>query len=292
MALFLQQIVTGLSIGGIYALLAVGYALIYSIFDFTNFAFGSLMMVCSFGGYFAIAALGLPLFWSILLAMLIGVIVSVFVELAAYRPLRKKKASRLFLMITAMGVDIFMMNMCVVLLGGNLRRIPLEWGQGAFKFNDVSLGKLDVLALVITIVLLIALWLFIEKTKPGLAIRASAYDTATAGLMGISANNISFIVFALSGMVAGVSGIFFGLKYAVYPGLGTVATKAFISSVIGGLGNLPGAVVGGLILGLLETIVSGYISSNLRDLFSFGILIIMLLFLPNGIMGKNIKDKL
>jgi branched-chain amino acid transport system permease protein len=282
---------TGLSIGGIYALLAVGYALIYSIFDFTNFAFGSLMMAGAYGGYYAIAAFHLPLAWGIVFALIIGALVSLSVETTAYRPLRRRGAPRLFLMITAMGVDLFLVNLATVLIGGNFRPFPGISPQATVHLGAVSIGQLDVFAGVFSLAALVALWFFIEKTKPGLAIRASAVDTSTAGLMGISVNQVSVTVFVISGIISAVAGVFFGIKYAVYPTLGGIATKAFISSVIGGLGSLPGAVLGGVVLGVLETMVSGYISSTYRDLFSFSLLVLTLLFLPNGLLGQSSQEK-
>ena len=131
-----------------------------------------------------------------------------------------------------------------------------------------------------------------EKTTAGIAIRACSQDSSTAGLMGINGNKVSTMVFAISGVTAAVAGIFFGIKYTVYPNLGDLAAKAFIASVIGGLGSLPGAITGGILLGVLETMVSGYISSTYRDLFAYGFMVVMLLFLPNGLMGKTSQDKL
>lgn len=292
MALFLQQLVTGISIGGIYALLAVGYALIFSIFDFTNFAFGSLMMLGAYAGFYTITLLHLNVWWSVLFAVICVAVISVFVEMTSYRPLRQRGAPRLFLMITAMGVDLFLVNLVNVVVGGAFKPYPGIAKQAVVQIGFIHIGALDVLAAVFSGVALLALWYFIEKTKPGLAIRASAHDTTTAGLMGISVNRVAFIVFFISGAISAVAGVFFGIKYAVYPLLGSISNKAFISSVIGGLGSLPGAVVGGLVLGVLETMVSGYVSSVYRDLFSFSLLVLTLLFLPFGLMGKRVQDKL
>lgn len=292
MELFFQQLVTGLSIGGIYALLAVGYALIYSVFDFTNFAFGALMMSGAFAAYYVMTLLQLGPVWSLLAAIGFGIFVSMFVEITAYRPLRRKKASRLFLMITAMGINIFIVNLAVVLLGANLRPYPIKLAEQPIVVGGVKIGQLDVFSMVFSLLCLLALWIFLEKSKPGIAIRASAFDTATAGMMGVNVNKISAIVFIISGATAAIAGIFFGLKYTVYPSLGNLASKAFIASVLGGMGSLPGAVVGGLVLGVIETFVSGYISSTYRDLFAFGIMIVVLIFLPNGLMGKKVQDKI
>jgi len=292
MVLFLQQLVTGLSIGGIYALLAVGYALIFSIFDFTNWAFGSLMMVGAYGGFFAISAFHLPFWWGIVFALIVAAAVSLFVEVVAYRPLRHRGAPRLFLMVTAMGVDIFLTNLAVVLIGGSFRPFPGITKQGVVHVGAVNVGQLDLIAAIISLLALLALWYFIERTKPGLAIRAASYDTTTAGLMGINVSSVAFIVFGISGAISAVAGTFFGIKYAVWPYLGSISNKAFISSVIGGLGSLPGAVLGGIVLGVLETMVSGYISSTYRDLFAFSLLVLTLLFMPYGLMGKKVQEKI
>ena len=293
MNLFVQQLVTGLSIGGIYSLLAVGYALIYSIFKFTNFAFGAILMCSAYGAYFVVQTLKMTsLAAGLLAAVIVGVLVSLTTEFVAYRSLRRLKASRLFLMISAMGVNIFVQNLMTIMMSANLRNLNLKLPFNVIRYGKIRIGSLDIFSLVVSLIALGILWFFIEKTKHGIAIRASAHDTDTAGLMGINVNRISLIVFAISGLTAAISGTFMGMKYAVYPTLGAISNKAFISSVIGGLGSLPGAVLGGFILGVLETMISGYISSAFRDLFSFGIMIAVLVFLPNGILGSSAKDKL
>ncbi|OUO93828.1 branched-chain amino acid ABC transporter permease [Cloacibacillus sp. An23] len=291
--LFIQQLVTGLSIGGIYALLAVGYALIYSIFKFTNFAFGAIMMCAAYGAYFMVHELGMTSLLSGLCgAIVVGVLVSVATEIVAYRSLRKMKASRLFLMISAMGVNILIQNFMTIMMSANLRSLNCDLPFRIFAMGKIRMGALDIFSLLVSLISLLVLWVFIDKTKYGIAIRASAHDTDTAGLMGINVDRISLIVFAISGITAAIAGTFTGMKYAVYPTLGAISSKAFIASVIGGLGSLPGAVLGGFILGILETIISGYISSSYRDLFSFGVLIVVLIFLPNGILGNDTGDKL
>lgn len=294
MTFILQQIITGISIGGIYALLAVGYALIYSVFDFSNFAFGCVMMVSAFTSYYAIQFMDIPLFPAILLAVAAGVILSLLIELLAYRPLRRKGTNRLFLMITGMGVDLAVTNTATVLLGANAHSIDIKGlGDPAFQIGDLFLSKLDVGALAIALICFIVLYLYIYKTKAGIGIRASAYSTSIAGMMGIDVNRISIIIFVISGVTAGLAGVFCGMKYAVIPTVGsTPALKAFIASVIGGLGSLTGALVGGLILGILETFVSGFISSVYRDLISYGVLIAVLIFMPGGLMSRSSLEKI
>jgi branched-chain amino acid transport system permease protein len=292
MNIFLQQLATGLSIGSVYALLAVGYALIYSIFDFTNFAFGALMMIGTYAAFYSISLVNIPLLGAIIIAMLITAIASILVELLAYRPMRAKKASRLYLMITAMGVNIFIQNLAIQTIGGSVKAFPSDWAKQVVDFGIVKMPRSDILAAVISLTMLVILWHFLYKSRLGLGIRASAYDTRTAGLMGLNVNLISLTVFAISGFTAGLSGVFFGMKYAVYPAMGGISNKAFIAAVIGGLGSLPGAVIGGIVLGLIETMVSAYISTTFRDLFSYATLVLILLFLPNGLLGKSVQDKL
>lgn len=291
MARFIQQLITGLSIGGIYALLAVGYALIYSIFDFTNFAFGSVMMMGSFGCLFAINYFGLPVWVALLCVLVFAVATSLIADQVAYKPMRNKGSSRLTLMIAAMGVDTFLINIMTEFFGGNIRQIRYKWPVSIIRLGSVKIGFIDILALASALIILLILWYFLQKTIYGVAIRASATDMRTSGLMGINTNTIAGLVFAISGICAGIAGFFYGFKYAVYPAMGAVATKAFIASVIGGLGSLEGAVAGGLILGIMETMIAGYLSSTYRDLFSYTILIIVLLFMPNGIFGKNRSEK-
>ena len=295
MSFILQQLITGLSIGGIYALIAVGYALIYSVFDFSNFAFGCVMMVSGFVFYFCLEVVEYSILSAFMLSILASIVVSLLTELLAYRPLRRKGTNRLFLMITGMGIDLAVTNTATILLGANARGIDLSPYSidGTVNLGNVFVTKLDVFALILAFIILAILYLFIYRTKPGLGIRASAYDVSIAGMMGINVNKVSIIIFLISGITAGFAGILCGLKYAVIPTLGsTPAQKAFIASVVGGLGSLPGAVLGGLILGILETLTSGFISSVYRDLISYAVLIVAMLFLPHGLLGKKQGDKL
>lgn len=292
MSIFMQQLVTGLSIGSVYALLAVGYALVYSIFDFTNFAFGALMMIGTYAAFYCISLLSFPLLAAVVVAMVVTALASILVELVAYRTMRAKRASRLYLMITAMGVNIFLQNLAIQTIGGGVKAFPSEWAKQVVSIGSVSLPMADILAGIVSVIMLVALWCFLYKSRLGLGIRASAFDTRTAGLMGLNVNMISLTVFAVSGITAGLAGVFYGMKYAVYPAMGGVSNKAFIAAVIGGLGSLPGAVIGGVLLGLLETMVSAYVSTTFRDLFSYLALIVVLLFLPNGLLGKSVQDKL
>jgi branched-chain amino acid transport system permease protein len=289
--LFFQQLVSGISIGAIYSLLAVGYALVYSVYNFTNWAFDGFMVFGSFIGFSAILSWALPLWLAVTLSIVATVILSVTVETTSYRPLRLRKAPRLFMMISAMGVNLAIVNTLNLVYGGLFRRFPFEDLQPYFV-GGISIGRMDLIAMVISALILVLLWVFLYRTKLGLGILASSVDILTASLMGINNNAVAITVFTITGVLSSMAGLFYGMKYAVYPTMGLVTIKAMIASIIGGLGSLPAAVLGSMILGVLETFVAGYISSTYRDMFSFAFLIVMLLFLPNGIMGKSLEEKL
>jgi branched-chain amino acid transport system permease protein len=291
MDLFLQQLVSGISIGAIYALLAVGYALVYSIYNFTNWAFDAFMAFGAIMAFIAIASLTMPFWAAAILAIILTIILAVGTEKLAYKPLRMRKAPRLFMMISAMGVNLTIVQLMNKFFGGTFRKFPVDSVQPIF-IGNVSIGRMDLLAGAISFAVLALLWTFLYRTKWGLAIRASSIDIQTASLMGINNDAVAVIIFGLTGILSAVAGIFYGIKYAVFPMMGTITIKAMIASIIGGLGNLPAAIVGSMLLGVLETLVSGYISSTYRDLFSFLFLIVILLFFPNGIMGKSSDEKL
>jgi branched-chain amino acid transport system permease protein len=291
MELFLQQMISGISIGAIYALLAVGYALVYSVYNFTNWAFDAFMAFGAFMGFLAITSFLMPFWLAMLFSIILTIILSVGAEKLAYRPLRQRKAPRLFMMISAMGVNLAIVNLINLYFGGTFRKFPLESLEPIF-IGGVSIGRMDLLAGMISFGVLVLLWLFLYRTKWGLGIRASAIDIETASLMGINNDAVAMIIFIITGVLSAIAGVFYGIKYAVFPTMGIVTIKAMIASIVGGLGSLPAAIVGSMILGILETLVSGYISSSYRDLFSFLFLIVILLFFPNGLLGKNGDEKL
>ncbi|MDR1979229.1 MAG: branched-chain amino acid ABC transporter permease [Synergistaceae bacterium] len=289
--MFLQTLVTGLSIGGIYSLMAVGYSLIFSILSFSNFAHGAVIML---GAYMGLA-LATQLHWGLGLVVSGSVVgaglLSVFNERVAYSVLRRRRAPSLFLMISAMGCSVFLENMVYATIGSRFYAFPEFFKRKVVDVWGSSLSLLDLFAFTVSIGAIFALHLFITRTKTGIAIRAGVNDMTMCSLMGVNTDRLISIVFFLAGAFAGVAGVFLGIKYFVYPTMGWVTNKAYIAAVIGGLGSLPGALVGGLILGVLETLVSTYLSSVLRDVFSFTMLIALLIWLPNGLMGRDTEEK-
>lgn len=291
MTLFLQQLVNGLSIGSIYALMAVGYSLVYSIMNFSNFAHGSVIMLGAYFGYYTMTLFRLPFWMAIIGAAAGSGIIAIVLERLAYKPLRNRKATFLYFIITAMGASIFIDNFIIATIGPTPKMFPAVFEQGPIMFGNIALGRIDLAMFIISAICLAALIIFIDYTKVGKAIQATAFNMKASALMGINTNLVIVIVFGIGGALAGVAGVLFGMKYQVYPQIGAITLKSFIAAVFGGLGSLPGALVGALFLGIIETFVSGYLSTQYRDLIAFLILIAMLIVKPSGIMGKIAEDK-
>lgn len=291
MSVFIQQLINGLSIGSIYALMAVGYSLVYSILNFSNFAHGGVIMLGAYFGLYAVNLFGLPFLGSLIVAAMLAGLVAVTLEKIAYSPLRKRNAPSLYFIISAMGASIFLENLVVATIGPTFRTYPKMISNQPITVGSISVSRIDILMFVIAAISLILLVFIIEKTKVGLAIRACSYSSRGSNLMGVNVNRIIFVIFLLGGILAGVAGMLFGMKYTVYPQIGVITNKSFIAAVFGGLGSLPGAVVGSILLGLIETFGAGYIASQYRDLIAFTLLIIVLVIKPSGLMGKITEDK-
>jgi branched-chain amino acid transport system permease protein len=289
--LFLQTLITGIAIGGIYALMAVGYSLIFSILNFSNFAYGSIIMLGAYVGYYTLVKMGIPIVLSIVLSILGAAFLCFLNEKLAYSPLRKRNASSLYFMISAMGTSILLENLVYATLGARFHSFPQIFAKQNIEFVGTSIGLLDVFAIVFSFIAIGTMQFFLLKSKTGIAIRAASYDMQVCQLNGV--NNAALVgwVFVLAGALAGISGMFLGMKYMVYPTMGWITNKAYIAAVIGGLGSLPGAVVGGVVLGVLETFVSAYVSSVVRDVFSFSLLVILLMVMPTGLFGKYLEEK-
>lgn len=288
--MFLQQLVNGISVGGVYALIATGYALIYSLLGFSNWAHGEVAMI---GAYFALlcaANISLPLPLAIAIGVILAGVFSVMNERIAYKRIRDNKSPTMFLMIAAMGLSTTYQNSAMLIFGSKFQVFP-KMSSMTLQIGSINIGYIDMISVLISLVVLVVLDVAINKTKFGLGIRSVASNSYIASMMGINIDKYFSLVFLIAGMLAGSAGILLGMKYTVYPTMGNVALKAFIASVLGGLGSIRGAIVGALIIGVLETMVSAYLSSGLRDLVTFMLLIIILLVKPSGLMGVHIEDK-
>jgi len=292
MSYFLQQVINGLSLGSVYALMSVGYSLVYSIMNFSNFAHGGVIMIGAYIGYFCLTLLNVPFFVAFIISALGSGLLAVTMEKIVYRPLRKRNAPFLYFIISAMGASIFLENIVIASpIGPTFRSYPAVFSTTPIMLGNIALGRIDLLMFIISALSLIGLMYIIEKTKIGLSIRATSYSAKGSTLMGVNVDRVIFVIFLLGGLLAGLAGMLFGMRYTVYPQIGNITTKSFIAAVFGGLGSLPGAVIGSILLGLIETMTSGYLSSQYRDLLAFALLISVLVFKPSGLMGKTTEDK-
>ena len=291
MKILIQQIITGISVGSIYALIASGYALVYSLLDFSNWAHGEVGMLGAYCCFMATLIPKMPFAVSAILGIGGAAAISWFNEKLTYRRIRNNGSPNMFMMIAAMGLSTTYQNLANVIWGSKFKQLPKIFLVMTLNLNGVFIGTTDMLCLVVAIIVLVILLLIINKTKFGLHVRAVACSSRTAGILGVRIDRVISFVFLLAGALAGLAGIMYGMKYNVYPTMGNVGLKAFVATVIGGLGSVPGAILGALLLGMIETVVSGYISSGLRDLISFTLLILMLLVRPSGLLGVDVQEK-
>ncbi|MCL2166537.1 MAG: branched-chain amino acid ABC transporter permease [Clostridiales bacterium] len=289
--MLMQTLVTGIAVGGVYALMAVGYSLIFSILNFSNFAYGSIIMLGSYVGFFSLTSFGMPFPLALIVTMIVAALLSFLNERISYSSLRKRNAPSLYFMISAMGTSIFLENIVYATIGASFKAYPPLFAQATVNLGSSTIGKLDLFAIFFSAAAILVMNYFIKHSRTGIAIRAASYDSTIAQINGVNLNYVIGLVFVLAGLLAGISGVFLGLKYMAYPTMGWITNKAYVSAVIGGLGSLPGAVVGGLILGVLESLISVYIRSTIRDVFSFTFLITVLLFMPSGLFGKYLEEK-
>jgi len=288
---WIQQLVNGISLGSIYALIALGYTMVYGIIKLINFAHGDVFMIGSFIGFYAIAKWELGFFPALLLAMVICAIFGVLIERIAYKRLRN--ATRIAALITAIGVSLLIEYTTIFFRGAQPAAYPEVFKNKSFDIFGVQISSTSILILSVAVVLMILLQFIVHKTKIGKAMRAVSHDADAARLMGINVDNTISATFAIGSALAGAAGVIFGVYYTkIDPLMGVIpGVKAFIAAVLGGIGIIPGAMVGGMLLGVVESLVSALGFSLWRDAAAFVILILILIFRPSGIFGKNAREK-
>lgn len=304
MAELLQQIVNGLSLGSIYALLALGYTMVYGILKLINFAHGEVFMIGAYAGYYAAGVLGVqtyeaagasfPLLFALavlVFSMLTSALLGVTIEGLAYRPVRS--AQRLTPLITAIGVSLFLQNTAMLVFTPNPRRYPAILSEVRFEVGGVILTNIKVAIFLVAMLLMFGLYLLVHRTWTGRAMRALAMNMDAARLMGIDVNKTIRATFAIGSGLAAAGGILYGLDQIMINPLMGVLTglKAFVAAVLGGIGNIPGALLGGLLIGLAEQLTAGYLSPDYRDAITFVILILVLLVKPEGLLGVVRQEK-
>ena len=290
--MFFQQLINGLSVGSIYALMAVGYSLIYSLLNFTNFAHSITVTIGAFMAFYFLTNVYGNIYFGILTAIFISGMLAMAIEILGYSILLKKKAQQIYLLITGLGISTMCDNLVIITFTSRFRVYPVNFSTEAVNIFGATVSMVDLIIFGVSAVALVLVELFIKRSKSGLAIRGASYSLETTSLMGVDTQRLILIVFLIAGALAGLAGALLGAKYTAYPALGTnMANKAFISSVVGGLGSLPGAVVGAIVLGLGEVFISSYVSSAMRDIFSYSLLVLILFIRPSGIMGVATGDK-
>lgn len=287
----LGQFINGLGTGSIYALIALGYTMVYGIAKMINFAHGDIIMVGGYALYVAVALLHLPVIPAVLFTIAVCAVSGIIIEKIAYKPLRK--APPLAVLITAIGVSYFLQSLSLLIFKANPIPVPSIISVKAMKFGGITISGVTVVTLAVTTISMVALTFFVNKTKTGSAMRAVSEDKGAAELMGINVNRTISITFAIGSALAAVAGILYICQYqSLKPTLGALpGIKAFVAAVLGGIGSIPGAMLGGIVLGIIESLSKAYISTELSDAIVFGVLVLVLLVKPSGLLGKRKIEK-
>ncbi|MGO3521075.1 MAG: branched-chain amino acid ABC transporter permease [Leuconostoc mesenteroides] len=291
MTTFIQQLINGLMLGSVYALLALGYTMVYGIIKLINFAHGDIYTLGAYFGYFFIKVLHLNFFIALILAMAVSAIIGVVIEYIAYRPLRH--SPRIAVLISALGISFLLENGMTYLYGSDQRSFPQAIKTVQHHFYGIQVSNIQLIIAVTSIVLMLLLTYIVKNTKMGRAMGAVSADPDAASLMGININHTISFTFAIGSALAAAGGVLIGLYYnSIDPLMGmTPGLKAFVAAVLGGIGIIPGAAVGGWLIGILETMVQATAFSDYKDAIVYAMLIVILLIKPTGILGKNKREK-
>ncbi|NMB41055.1 MAG: branched-chain amino acid ABC transporter permease [Firmicutes bacterium] len=289
--MFFQQLINGIVLGSTYALIALGYTMVYGIIELINFAHGEIYMFGAFVGMTLVTVYQMPFVPAFLLAMALAALLGITVEFFAYRPLRR--SSRLAALISAIGASIFLQNLALLVKGARPYSFPSPFASEVYKTSLFTISRVELIILAISFLLMLGLTFLIQKTKIGIAMRATAQDKDTASLMGIDINSVITITFAVGSALGAAAGVMVGVYFrTVTPMMGLMpGLKGFVAAVLGGIGSIPGAMLGGLLLGIAEVMGAAYISSQYRDAIAFAILIVVLLFKPAGLIGRSLQVK-
>lgn len=291
MTLFLNQLINGLQIGSIYALIALGYTMVYGIVKLINFAHGDIIMVGAYAALLAMTSLGVPFYVAIVISMVVCIVVGVVIERVAYKPLRS--SPRISSLITAIGVSLFLQNLAQTIFSATPKPFHVQFSAQPIVMGEVSINFTTMITIVVSLALMALLQFVVKSTRTGKAMRAVSEDMGAAQLMGINVNNTISVTFAIGCGLAAIGAVLYCMAYPqVKPTMGSLpGLKAFIAAVLGGIGIIPGAMLGGLIMGVAESMTKGYISSQLADAVVYGILIVVLLVKPAGLLGKKTSEK-
>lgn len=287
----IEQIINGMRSGSIYALIALGYTMVYGIAKMINFAHGDIIMVGAYTLYVSIDKLKMPVWMAVLFTIVVCAVLGITIERIAYKPLRK--APSLAVLITAIGMSFLLQSVALLIFNANPITVKSIITLKAVNIGGVTITGTTMVTLIVTFICMVALTLFINKTKAGSAMRAVSEDKEAAQLMGINVNKTISMTFAIGSALAAVAGIMFVCQFqSIKPTLGALpGIKAFVAAVLGGIGSVPGAMLGGILLGIIESVSKAYISTELSDAIVFGVLVLVLLVKPSGLLGKNRIEK-
>jgi branched-chain amino acid transport system permease protein len=287
----LQILINGLAVGSVYALISVGFSMIFNVMKFSNFSHGGVMVFSAFIGYYVSTKVGASLVIVILASMIAGGLVAVLGEFIAFRRITLRNTSMIYYFVSSITLGTLLQAIVTIIVGPNFYNFPRFFKNPVIKFGNVIISRSDFFMFIISAFVLILLVLLIQKTKIGRALRSVSFDRDTASLMGINAFRVIQLAFLMSGALGGLGGVFLGINYTLYPQLGDLVVKGFIASVIGGLGSISGAVLGAVLLGLVETMLINFVGSAYAPIFEFLIMLVFLLVRPRGIAGSNVQEK-
>ncbi|MCI6731637.1 MAG: branched-chain amino acid ABC transporter permease [Lachnospiraceae bacterium] len=291
---FINYLLSGVSLGSVYAIIALGYTMVYGIAKMLNFAHGDVIMVGAFTVYTIASTMGMNPLLAVLVSIVVCTLLGMLIERIAYKPLRQASSS-LAVLITAIGVSYFLQNVALLIFGANTKSFTsvVTWGGISLLDGKLKISGITIVTIVVCIIIMVSLMTFINKTKAGQAMLAVSEDKGAAQLMGVNVNGTIALTFAIGSGLAAIAGV---LLCSAYPSLtpytgAMPGIKAFVAAVFGGIGSIPGAFIGGILLGVIEILSKAYISQQLSDAIVFAVLIIVLLVKPTGIMGRNIQEK-
>lgn len=291
---FITYLINGVSLGSVYAIIALGYTMVYGIAKMLNFAHGDVIMIGAYIALLSVTQTGLSPILAVLIAVVVCTLLGMLIERVAYKPLRNASSS-LAVLITAIGVSYLLQNVALLVFGANAQSFPtvITWKGVSLANGALKISGETVITIASCVVIMVVLMLFVQKTKPGQAMRAVSEDKGAAQLMGINVNATIALTFAIGSGLAAIAGV---LLCSAYPSLtpytgAMPGIKAFVAAVFGGIGSIPGAFIGGLLLGIIEILGRAYISSQMADALVFAVLILVLLVKPSGLLGKNIREK-
>lgn len=288
---FIQTLISGLNLGSIYALIALGYTMVYGIAKMLNFAHGDIIMIGAYTGILAVMNMGLPPVIAVFACVIVCTLLGILIERFAYKPLRQ--ASPLSVLITAIGVSYLLQNIALIAFGSQQKAFPSIIELPTCNIGPVSIDGITILTLAVTAVIMVVLTAFINKTRLGKAMRAVSEDKGAAQLMGINVDRTITMTFAIGSALAAFASVFYGMTYVyIKPTTGAMpGIKAFTAAVFGGIGSIPGAMLGGILLGLIEQFSKTYISTLWADAIVFGVLVVVLIVRPTGLLGKAMREK-